>query len=247
MDAFTDLLIKEIQSKSFENPLRSIYFGGGTPYLLGPDNIRRILAICPPATEITLEANPEDITFETMKEYQKAGINRVSIGVQSFDETLLKFLGRNHSGEKAKGAVLDTYKAGIHNITIDLMYDIPTQTRDVFQKSLKVCETLPINHLSLYNLTIEPYTPFHKKEKALEILRPSSEDSTAMLEDAILFLENQGLKRYEISAFAKPHYIILAIGRDLPSMGSALLPLVTSMEQDFKMCVIWINTNKKCS
>lgn len=206
MDTFTDLLIKEIQSKAFENPLRSIYFGGGTPYLLGPDNIKRILAICPSAREITLEANPEDITFETMKEFQKAGINRVSIGVQSFDETLLTFLGRNHSGEKAKEAVLDTYKAGIHNISIDLMYDIPTQTREVFQQSLNVCETLPITHLSLYNLTIEPYTPFHKKEKALEILRPSSEDSTAMLEDAIVFLENQGLKRYEISAFAKPHY-----------------------------------------
>lgn len=201
---FTNLIIKEIKSKSFHDPLKSIYFGGGTPYLLGPSNIKRILAICPPAPEITLEANPEDVTLETMKAFKDAGINRVSIGIQSFDDDLLKLLGRNHSGEKAKQAVLDTYEAGIENITIDLMYDVPSQTREVFKESLEICKTLPISHLSLYNLTIEPFTPFKKKEKSLEILRPSSLDSTLMLEDAINTLKEMGLLRYEISAFAKP-------------------------------------------
>ncbi len=204
-DSFTDLLIKEIQSKKFNFPLNSIYFGGGTPYLLGPNNIKRILNVTGESKEITLEANPEDITPEGMIAYKEAGINRVSIGVQTFDDALLKFLGRNHSGEKAKQAVFDTFYAGITNITIDLMYDIPTQTRKQFSQTLNITKTLPISHLSLYNLTIEPYTPFHKKEKSLEILRPSSEDSTLMLKDAISCLEQMGLKRYEISAFAKPH------------------------------------------
>jgi oxygen-independent coproporphyrinogen-3 oxidase len=203
MDAFTDLLIKEILSKDFEKPMRSIYFGGGTPYLLGAKNIKRILEITGDAAEVTLEANPEDVTYKTMTEYHAAGINRVSIGVQSFDDDLLKLLGRNHSGEKAAQAVKNTYKAGIKNITIDLMYDVPTQTREVFKESLDQCKLLPITHLSLYNLTIEPYTPFHKKQKSLEILRPTSEDSTLMLQDAVETLKEIGLDRYEISAFSK--------------------------------------------
>lgn len=204
--AFTDQLIKEIQSKKYISPLNSIYFGGGTPYLLGPENIKRILDAAGSAKEITLEANPEDITFDVMKRYAAAGINRVSIGVQSFDDTMLNFLGRNHSGSKAKQAVIDSFNAGIKNITIDLMYDIPSQTRDMFQQSLDVCKTLPISHLSLYNLTIEPFTPFHKKQKALEILRPTSKDSTLMLKDAVGTLKEMGLARYEISAFAKPGF-----------------------------------------
>ncbi len=203
MDSFTNLLIKEIQSKTFESPLDSIYFGGGTPYLLGPENIAKILAVTGSAKEISLEANPEDVDFETMKKFYLAGINRVSIGVQSFDDNILKTLGRNHSGDKAKKAVEDTFSAGIQNITIDLMYDIPTQTRKQFQESLDLCKNLPISHLSLYNLTIEPFTPFKKKEKALEILRPTSKDSTLMLQDAVSTLKKMGLNRYEISAFAK--------------------------------------------
>ena len=206
IDHFSDLIVKEIQNKEFENSLRSIYFGGGTPYLLGPENIFKILKHCPKATEVTLEANPEDVTFESMKAFKKAGINRVSIGIQSFDDDLLKLLGRNHSSQKARQAILDTVKAGIDNITIDLMYDVPTQTRATFQKTLEICKQMPITHLSLYNLTIEPFTPFHKKQKSLEILRPSSRESTEMLSDAINALEEMGLNRYEISAFAKPGF-----------------------------------------
>ena len=133
IDHFTDLLIKEIQSKDFDEHLRSIYFGGGTPYLLGPENVKRIIKNAPGADEITLEANPEDVTFETMKAFKDAGINRVSIGIQSFDDEMLTFLGRNHSSQKAIEAILETKRAGIDNITIDLMYDIPSQTREIFK------------------------------------------------------------------------------------------------------------------
>ena len=138
-----------------------------------------------------------------MNEYKKVGINRVSIGIQSFNDDLLGFLGRNHSSKKAQDSIFHVYDSGISNITIDLMYDVPNQDRKMFKESLDICKNLPIKHLSLYNLTIEPYTRFHKKRKTLEILRPSSEDSTAMLNDCVETLSGMGLKRYEISAFAK--------------------------------------------
>ena len=109
----------------------SIYFGGGTPSLLGPDAIAKILEWFPlPNTpiEITLEANPENISEPLMRAYRDAGINRVSIGVQSFDDEMLSLLSRQHDAEKARQAILATEKAGITNISIDLMYDLPKQT-----------------------------------------------------------------------------------------------------------------------
>jgi oxygen-independent coproporphyrinogen-3 oxidase len=181
----------------------SVYFGGGTPFLFGPDAIEEILSwINPTDAEITLEANPEDVSFETMKPFQQIGINRVSIGVQSLDDPTLQMLGRHHTAEAAKEAVLATAKTGIDNITIDLMYEIPTQKLSGWITTLHEALTLPIRHLSLYNLTFEPQTVFFKKRASLTPLLPTADESLQMLNTAVEILQTR-LKRYEISAFAE--------------------------------------------
>jgi oxygen-independent coproporphyrinogen-3 oxidase len=183
----------------------SIYFGGGTPSLLGPKALGEILSWIPfeEGTEITLEANPDLVTLELMQQFKHVGINRVSLGLQSLDNPLLKTLGRTHSAQKAIESVHLTNKAGIQNITIDLMYDLPGQTLSIWQKTLLAVKSLPITHLSLYNLTFEEGAVFFKKKKELSPLLPSPEESLQMLESAICTMEEIGLHRYEISAFAK--------------------------------------------
>ncbi len=183
-----------------EGKLISIYFGGGTPALLGPDRIETILSWINPSddVEITLEANPELPSFDF------PGINRVSLGVQSFDDNLLKALTRTHHAKKAEDAVHAIKASGIENISIDLMYDIPGQTLSSWKKTLERAVSLPITHLSLYNLTIEPHTSFYKNREAIQSRTPRDEISLQMLQMAMGKLEDAGLKRYEISAFAKP-------------------------------------------
>lgn len=207
------LLLKGLKSEieTYSNDLNgsnivSVYFGGGTPALFGPERIASVLREIPQLSsdcEITLEANPENITREMMSAYRQAGINRVSIGVQSLNEPLLKTLSRQHSSQKSIDAIEATFSAGIENISIDLMYDLPGQTLDTWVETLKKATELPISHLSLYNLTFEPRTVFFKNKESLAKILPSEEISREMYEKAILMLENGGLKQYEISAFAR--------------------------------------------
>ena len=191
----------------------SIYFGGGTPSLLGPHRIQTILqwieksGLCIASDcEITLEVNPENATPSLMKDFKKAGITRVSLGLQSLDDTLLNILGRTHSASKSVQALQATYDAGISNISVDLMFELPHQDLRAWESTLRQVQTLPITHLSLYNLVIEPNTPFHKKQKELSPYLPSQEICSQMLDMAVTTLESFGLKRYEISAFAKEGY-----------------------------------------
>ncbi len=183
----------------------SVYFGGGTPTLFAPEHLARILDYIQPPSgcEITIEANPTEITQEMLSALKKLGINRLSIGVQSFAEGELKQLGRKHNRAAAKDAVLLSHAIGFKNISIDLMYDVPGQTLESFQESIDCACALPITHLSLYNLTIEPHTGFAKKEATLRTMMPGEAISTIMYTTAIKRLEMQGLKQYEISAFAR--------------------------------------------
>jgi oxygen-independent coproporphyrinogen-3 oxidase len=135
--------------------------------------------------------------------FKKAGINRASIGIQSFDNELLQTLTREHSAEKAQEAIFDAYNSGIENITIDLMYEIPGQTRASWTKSLDTATKLPISHLSLYNLTFEEGTAFYRRRNALKLLLPSDNDAVEMLLEAIDTLQAHGFSQYEISAFAR--------------------------------------------
>jgi oxygen-independent coproporphyrinogen III oxidase len=138
-----------------------------------------------------------------MQDFAKVGINRVSIGVQTLDDPLLIRLGRTHQSQTSIQTIHATADAGITNISIDLMYDIPGQTLDSWENTLKQLAHLPITHLSLYNLTIEPNTVFFKYQESLKKILPDQESSGAMYQKAIEELNRYGLKQYEISAFAK--------------------------------------------
>lgn len=198
-----------LQDKS----ITTIYFGGGTPSLFGPDRIRTVLEMVHRSipfdfsqTEITLEVNPENAQPALMQLYAQAGINRASLGVQTLDPDLLTLLGRLHSPSLAMKAVQDTYQAGITNLSIDLMYDLPRQSLHHWERTLDCIRSLPLSHLSLYNLTIEPHTIFFKKQAELTPLLPNEETSLAMYNSAIERLTSYGLIQYEISAFAKPGF-----------------------------------------
>lgn len=198
-------LLQELEMRRPEierHSLVSIYFGGGTPTLFGAEPIGSILKAIGPVSsdcEVTIEANPEDVTLPLMQSYRAAGINRVSLGVQSLVDDSLIQLERTHSASKALSAIEATHSAGITNISIDLMMELPNQSVASFEKTLSQLDNLPITHLSLYHLTIEPHTPFSKRKLNL----PSEEEGLEMLKRATETLSTLGFERYEISAFAK--------------------------------------------
>ncbi|MCC5832978.1 MAG: radical SAM family heme chaperone HemW [Chlamydiales bacterium] len=185
-----------------EGRLISVYFGGGTPSLLGPEAIEKILSWIAPekGVEITIETNPETSVALF------PGINRVSLGIQSFDDSLLRTLTRTHRAGRAVDAAFALADSGIENISIDLMYDLPGQTLDSWERTLERAISLPIAHLSLYNLTFEPHTSFYKNRHTLFPRIPDGETSLRMLKSAVDRLQAAGLKRYEISAFSKPGF-----------------------------------------
>jgi len=191
--------------------IETLYFGGGTPYLLGASAIQTIIDWIASlqeiqTMEITLEANPENMDPYTLKEYRAAGINRLSVGLQSLDDHQLITLSRRHTAKKGIEAIEMAFDAGFTNISIDLMYDLPNQTLESWTHTVERATQLPISHLSLYNLTIEPHTVFFKYRDTLSKQLPGEEISQAMYETACMHLESVGLHQYEISAFAKSGY-----------------------------------------
>jgi oxygen-independent coproporphyrinogen-3 oxidase len=185
-----------------EKTIISIYFGGGTPILFsGIGTVLEKISYTN-ACEITIEANPEDSSLDTFTHLRSLGVNRLSLGVQSLDDRSLQTLERIHSAEKAKQAIFLAERAGFKNISIDLMYDLPDQTEESFRYTLDQLGDLPIQHLSLYNLTVEPHTAFFKRQ----VKTPPQEQSLRLLSLALKKLDAIGLSRYEISAFARPDH-----------------------------------------
>lgn len=181
----------------------TLYLGGGTPSLLTPDEVSKILSLFPQTQETTIEANPDDVTFEKMAAYRSLGINRVSIGVQSLDAGSLITIGRLHTANKAVQAVETTFSAGIENISIDLMYDLPHQTFESWKKTVDLAAQLPISHLSLYNMTLEEGSLYYKQRETIARTMPKDEESLNMLEYAVETFQKNGFHRYEISAFCR--------------------------------------------
>lgn len=201
---YTDYLIKEIRMYP-KIKYDTIYFGGGTPSLLPVAMISEILDELDWSenTEITLELNPTDVTFEKLKKLNKIGINRLSIGIQSFQDHVLKFIGRQHSSEDAINVYKMARKAGFSNITADLMFGIPNQSLEDLQRDLDILRELKPENVSIYSLIWEEETVFWSKLQK-GILSEIDQDLEAeMYEKIIDFFGENGYCQYEISNFAR--------------------------------------------
>lgn len=212
-DSYVEHLKKEIQVRTpsllKSNPARreidTIYFGGGTPSLIEPQLIVSILRefekqgfVFSPSIEITLEINPATISEKSLEIYLKNGINRFSVGAQTFDDRLLKIAGRKHNA-KDTIATLDLLKSKGLNYTMDLLFALPSQTVEDLRKDLKIIRDLAPNHVSAYCLTVPPNNPLYKGRAPDEEQR----DMFFLIQDELYRL---GLARYEISNFAKPGF-----------------------------------------
>lgn len=187
----------------------TLYLGGGTPSALPKEELSRLMAAVrahfsiAPDAEITMEMNPSDMTEEYLTAVRDAGVNRLSIGVESHDDRLLSAIGRRHTAKEAEQAVKRAYRLGFHNISIDLMYDLPRQRPEDFEASLLWAMHLPITHLSVYSLIIEEGTPFAFQHARGRLPRPTEEESWAMYQAMCRIPPHYGMKRYEISSFAR--------------------------------------------
>jgi putative oxygen-independent coproporphyrinogen III oxidase len=189
-----------------ERPILSIFIGGGTPSLISPNMIADLLdALQQRATfahdiEITMEANPNSIDRKNFADFYKAGINRLSIGIQSFANEQLKNLGRAHDHDDAITAIHIARDAGFHNINLDIMHGLPSQSLESAMSDLEQALTFNTNHLSWYQLTLEPNTPFYHQPPTLP-----TDDTMAEIQNAgQALLQQAGYQHYEVSAFCKP-------------------------------------------
>ena len=211
-DDFVKALLEELKlQKDYlgNEPIKTIYFGGGTPSLLTYDNLMEILDTIFAAyiigvnPEITLEANPDDLSLMKLKELSKTPINRLSIGVQSFFDEDLRFMNRVHNANEAIKSIKYAQDVGLDNLTIDLIYGTPTLSYDNWKKNLETAFSLDIPHLSCYCLTIEPKTvlaDFIKKGKAPNV---DEQKSASQFEIMLDMMEKNGYEQYEISNFCK--------------------------------------------
>jgi oxygen-independent coproporphyrinogen-3 oxidase len=186
-------------------PIVSVFIGGGTPSLFSPAGIDALLSsvrsLLPlePACEVTLEANPGTFERERFRAFAKAGVNRLSIGVQSFDDTLLARIGRVHDAQQARAAAQEAREA-FERFNLDLMYALPGQTLQQLHRDLGTAMAFEPPHLSVYHLTIEPNTRFALNPP----LRPDDDLASDMLDAIVDCTGSAGLARYEVSAFARP-------------------------------------------
>lgn len=206
--AYIEALMADLEASLPEvwgRPVNTVFFGGGTPSLFSPEAIDRLLAgirarlQLQPGAEITLEANPGTVDHERFQGFRDAGINRLSIGVQSFQPDLLEKLGRIHNARDAIRAVEAAHHAGFENFNLDLMFGLPGQTLQQARNDLRTAVDLEPAHLSWYELTIEPNTWFYSHPPALP-----TDDAIADMQDVgRTVLEARGFRRYEVSAWAR--------------------------------------------
>lgn len=210
---YTDAIIREIgRTAKGAGRLETVYMGGGTPSLFAPQQIGRILNALEERfgfgnnPEITIEANPGTVDLKSLSGYRDAGVNRISIGVQSFSDSLLLTLGRIHSGGQARKAIEAAKSAGFTNISCDLMTGLPGQTLEDAEESLRVLLEYGIPHISFYALTLEEGTPYYRKYEKHDELLPEPELERIMYKQLLARLKNAGYRHYEISNSAKPGF-----------------------------------------
>lgn len=215
-DAFVSALSHEMQQRSTAEAVDTVYFGGGTPSQLSLeqvkvifDSIHRNYNVATDA-EITFECNPDDVDTEKINGLAQLGINRISMGVQSFDEKVLRFINRRHSAQQALDAIDICHNAGIKNISIDLIYGLPMQTQQMWRDDLSIVSRLvssgAITHLSSYALSIEPGTHLYNIYKKGEISETDDDALLAMYNLLVDTLTEAGFEHYEISNFSLPGF-----------------------------------------
>ena len=210
--AFADRLIDELETVRpwLAGPVQSIFVGGGTPTLLSPGAWSRLLEVmadCVPLAaggEFTVEANPETVTPELLHVLRNGGVNRLSIGAQSFHETHLKMLERHHDPTSVTRAVEMARAAGFDAISIDLIFGIPGQTADEWTRDLDAAIRLDPGHLSCYGLTYEPNTALTARLRAGQVTRMEEDDEARLYELTMDRLGRAGFEQYEISNWARP-------------------------------------------
>jgi len=208
-EAYIQALLTQLEQQLpdiWGRPVKSIFFGGGTPSLISEEGLNRFLSQARallgfgPEIEITLEANPGTVDFEKFAGFYEAGINRLSMGVQSFDDEKLKALGRIHSSAEAEKAIQAAKEAGFKNFNLDLMFALPQQTLEEAIEDVKRALSFEPPHLSHYQLTLEPNTPFYKNPPVL----PNDDLAWGMQEACQSIIAEAGYQHYEVSAYAKP-------------------------------------------
>ena len=218
---------------------RSIFFGGGTPSIVPSEYIAETLESLraeiafAPDVEITLEANPGTVTMEKLRAYRRAGVNRLSVGVQSFDDGLLKFLGRIHTAAQAREAVYLAREAGFDNLSIDLMYALPGQSMNQWRDTLNAAVILPVGHISAYSLIVEEGTPMHRWVREGRVAVADDDTVNEMQRMAAHLLAAHGFARYEISNYARSgcesrHNITYWQGGEYLGLGSAAHSLLNN-------------------
>lgn len=192
--------------------VETIFLGGGTPTALSAPQITRLLTLIKQyipmhtVTEFTSEANPDELTEDKLRALFEGGVNRLSLGVQSFDQGLLKKIGRTHSNEHVYDTIALAKKVGFTNISIDLMYGLPSQTMEQWKNSLQKAFELDLPHYSAYSLIVEPKTIFYIQYAKGRLHLPSEDLEAEMYDVLMKEMEHAGLKQYEISNFAKPGF-----------------------------------------
>ena len=204
-------LLKELEQRRNEinTSVSSIYFGGGTPSVLTINEIKQLIDQCfkhykiLDDLEVTLEANPEDISIELINGYAKAGINRLSIGVQSFQDNVLEWMNRSHSSKQATDCIKWANQAGITNISVDLIYGVPEELQRNWIQDLETLISLNVTHISAYNLTVEEKTVLHKLVKEKKQLMPDQDICNDAYDLLVQTLKLAGYEQYEVSNFSK--------------------------------------------
>lgn len=208
-------LKKELESRAPElasEEINTIYLGGGTPSVLMIDELKSLLDTIrqhynvSPEAEITMEANPDDLSQATLTAIRQTGYNRLSMGVQSFAEADLKLMNRRHGVMQAIQSVKWSKKAGFTNLSIDLIYGLPNQTPEEWERNVRIAVELDVQHISAYNLTYHEGTVFYDQLKKGILKELPDELSLQQFESLIKILKEAGFEQYEISNFCKPGY-----------------------------------------
>ena len=212
-EKYVDALCKEIvlrKEYAGSAPIGTIYFGGGTPSTLTMEQLQKICGTIYsthsvlPTAEVTIECNPDDLTPDFLAQLKQLPFNRISMGVQSFNDTQLKRLGRRHNAQKAREAVHNAREAGYNNISIDLIFALPGSTITEWEHDLDSAIALHPDHLSAYNLTYEEGTPLYRALERGDFAELSEEENIEQFQMLITKMKEAGYRHYEISNFALP-------------------------------------------